>query len=43
MLNAFDWVNFNPAATLGDEQNDYEINGLIGSPRIIQLVSRISW
>jgi hypothetical protein len=43
MLNAFDWVNFNPAATLGDERNDYEINGLIGSPRIIQLVTRVSW
>jgi hypothetical protein len=43
MLNAFNWVNFNPAATLGDERNDYEINGLIGGPRIIQLVSRVSW
>jgi hypothetical protein len=43
MLNAFNWVNFNPAATLGDELDDYEINGLIGGPRIIQLVSRISW
>ena len=43
MLNAFDWVNFNPAATFGDELDDYRINGLIGSPRIIQLVSRASW
>jgi hypothetical protein len=43
MLNAFNWVRFNPAATLGDERSDFEINGLLGSPRIIQLVSRVSW
>jgi hypothetical protein len=43
MLNAFDWVNFNAFDTIGNERDDYEINGLIGSPRIIQLVSRVTW
>jgi hypothetical protein len=41
MLNAFNWVNFNRFASLGDAGNDYEVNGLIGSPGIIQLVSRV--
>jgi len=43
MLNAFNWVNFNPFATIGDEIDDYEVTGLNGGARIIQLVSRVSW
>jgi hypothetical protein len=41
--DAFNWVNFNPGVTIGDERDDFEVNGLTGNPRIIQLVSRISW
>jgi hypothetical protein len=45
MLNALDVVNFGSVTGLGDDPDDYEVNGLSGTPssRVIQLVSRITW
>ena len=45
MLNAFNWVNYNPVTGIGSDPDDYEVTGLLGTPtsRIIQLVSRITW
>ena len=44
MLNAFNWVNFSPVTGVGSTtRTGFEASGLIGSARIIQLVSRVSW
>jgi len=46
MLNAFNWINYNPATGVGSSTRDgFETNSLTGltQSRIIQLVSRVSW
>jgi hypothetical protein len=43
MLNAFNFVNFAPVTGIGDDPNDYEVDGLADGARIIQIVSRITW
>jgi len=45
MLNAFNWVNFNPVTGIGDDPDDFEVTGLNGAvtSRIIQLVARVTW
>jgi hypothetical protein len=43
MLNAFNWVNFNPFATTSTTESDWQATGLQNGARIIQLVSRVSW
>jgi hypothetical protein len=43
MLNAFNWLNFNPFATTSTTASSWEATGLQSNPRIIQLVSRVTW
>jgi hypothetical protein len=45
MLNAFNQHNFNPVGGIGDDIEDYEVTGLLGTntSRVIQLVTRINW
>ena len=46
MLNAFNWVNFNPVTGVGGTTaSAFEVTGLNGAvtARIIQLVTRVSW
>jgi len=43
MLNAFNWVNFNPFVTTSTTASNWEATGLQGNARIIQLVSRVTW
>jgi len=46
MLNAFNWVNFQPVTGVGGTTaSSFEVTGLNGavSARIIQLVARVSW
>ena len=46
MLNAFDWVNFNPVTGVGGTTGvSYEVTSLVGNTtaRIIQLVGRVSF
>ena len=44
MLNAFNWVNFNPFATTSTNATAHQATGFIGtSARIVQIVSRVTW
>ncbi|HSG00635.1 MAG TPA: carboxypeptidase regulatory-like domain-containing protein [Vicinamibacterales bacterium] len=44
MLNAFNWVNFNPFATTSTSATAWEATSFIGtSARIVQIVSRVTW
>jgi hypothetical protein len=43
MLNAFNWVNFNPGATTSTNRGSWDTTGLVGNARIVQLVTRVSW
>jgi len=44
MLNAFNWVNFNPVTGVGGSSaSSFEVTGLNGGARIVQLVARVTW
>ncbi len=45
MLNAFNWVNYNPVTGIGSNPSNYEVTGLNGvtQSRITQIVSRFTW
>jgi hypothetical protein len=43
MLNAFNWVNFNPFATTSTNRGSWDTTSTVGGQRIVQLVSRVSW
>jgi len=44
MLNAFNWINFDPFATTSTNATNWQSNGLIGTTaRVVQLVTRVTW